>query len=281
MQKGGAAMSEQDIRLVVTDLDDTLLDPTKEISAEAVEKIESLQSLGIHFTFITGRPPHAVERFARKVKPTVPMVCCNGAMLVDKGQILAQDSFPLAPLHTILEQMASLEMTVLLFDGETEYILKETAWSKKRSDVPLWPGEPGLWRSGQAVKIAVMAGNRSEDFKLFIPALQSLTGEYSLSLYGEKGCEIVARGVNKAVGLQKLVSLLNMGEADVMAIGDNENDLEMLKTAGIGVAVANAVDSSKAAADYVCRESYTNGVVEALDRFVFKGSIPVMIKNEL
>ena len=262
-------MAEVDIHMVVTDLDDTLLSPKKEISDEAVKKIGVLKDRGIHFTFITGRPPYAVERFARRVGLNAPMVCCNGAMLVRDGQILEQDSFALAPLKDLMEEMANLGMTVLLFDGEIEYILVKTHWAKGRN-VPIWPGGRERWENGEGVKIAVMAGNETEEFSRFVPKLQTLDKDYSIFLYGKTGCEIVAKGMNKAVGLRKLSRLMKIDAKNVLAVGDNENDMEMLKAAGIGAAVANAVDSTKAVADYVCQGSYTTGVLEAIDRFVLR-----------
>lgn len=56
-----------------------------------------------------------------------------------------------------------------------------------------------------------------------------------------------------------------------MAIGDNENDLEMLQLAAIGVAVGNATETAKAAADYVCHATNTDGVVEAIEKFCLEG----------
>ena len=76
-------MEKNTIHMVVTDLDDTLLSKTKEISEEAVHLIEELEKRNVTFTFITGRPPYAVKRFAEKVNITAPIVACNGAMIVN------------------------------------------------------------------------------------------------------------------------------------------------------------------------------------------------------
>lgn len=78
-------MKHGKVKLVVTDLDDTLLSPEKKISAEAVRMIESLEESGVRFTFITGRPAYAISRFACQVKITAPIVSCNGAVIYDYG----------------------------------------------------------------------------------------------------------------------------------------------------------------------------------------------------
>ena len=79
--------------------------------------------------------------------------------------------------------------------------------------------------------------------------------------------EIMPQGINKAHSLELLCEKLGIRREEVMACGDNTNDAEMVIWAGLGVAVANAVDSLKAAADYVCSEERSYGVAEAIEKF--------------
>jgi hypothetical protein len=113
-----------------------------------------------------------------------------------------------------------------------------------------------------------MEEDGKEPFALLIPQIQKVGQDYSLALYGEKGCEIVASDANKKIGLSELCEMCNVAMDEVMAIGDNENDLEMLEAAGIGVAVGNAIEKVKNIADYICEANYTDGVVEAIHKFV-------------
>ena len=80
--------------------------------------------------------------------------------------------------------------------------------------------------------------------------------------------EILHKGANKGIALAKLAEHLNIKQAEVMAIGDNENDMAMLEYAGIGVAMQNAVEKTKAVADYVTTASNDeDGVKEAIEKF--------------
>lgn len=259
------------IRLVVTDLDDTLLTPDKTISDEAVHTIASLSAHNVRFTFITGRPPAAIERFAQRVPTSAPLVCCNGAMLTENGRTLLKQTFPLTLVRPIMRQAVSGGLTVLLFDGETEYALSETDWSRTREangrKIPLLsPAQQEQARD--AVKVTIMTGTQTDAFLGLLPQLEAISGQISLSQYGHTGCEIVAKDVSKATGLATLCQTLGISLENVLAIGDNANDIHMLQAAGTSAAVANATDAAKAAADYICAAPYTDGVLEAIRKYI-------------
>ena len=79
----------------------------------------------------------------------------------------------------------------------------------------------------------------------------------------------MADGCSKASGLIRLIEYLSMQTSCVMAVGDHTNDIELIRKAGIGVAVANADPLLKAEADYVTTGERDQGVKEAIERFVF------------
>lgn len=259
--------------MVVTDLDDTLLSREKEISEAAVEVIEGLAQKGVRFTFITGRPPYAVERFAQRVHITAPIVACNGAMLMnpENGEISAEKSLDISLWKDILEKAREQGHTILVLSGETEYALSETDWTRKRREagreVPVAELEMLLSRDN-IYKMNIMEEKGAEPFELLIPQIRGLEEQYSVSLYGTSGCEIVAKDVDKEAGMRALCEICGIQPEEVLAVGDNENDLRMILAAGIGAAVGNAVDRVKEAADYICEKTYTDGVIEAVLRFV-------------
>lgn len=258
--------------MVVTDLDDTLLSREKEISEEAAEVIEGLAGKGIRFTFITGRPPYAVERFAKRVHITAPIVACNGAMLTDPetGETSAEKSLDMSLWKDILEKAREQGHTILVLSGDTEYALSETDWTEKRREagreVPIAELETLLPRDN-IYKMNIMEEPGKEPFALLIPQIRRMEELYSISLYGTSGCEIVARDVDKEAGLRSLCEMCGIEPEEVLAVGDNENDIRMLRAAGVGAAVGNAVGRVKEAADYICEKTYTDGVIEAILRF--------------
>lgn len=259
MGKGG-----RPIRLVVSDLDGTLLDPDRQISREAVDAIAALKARGIGFSFITGRPPYAVKHFALRAGVDGPLAACNGAFIFEGEKILSKHSFNLEGVRTLMEEAAARGMTVLFYAGGRECCLEETAWTRRRQ----LPARRPDWEQGEpAEKVNILSEEMASSFAELLPHIELLSASYSIAVYGSSGCEIVAGAVNKASALSELCSLYGIPEEETLAIGDNENDTPMLEAAGIGAAVANAVESVKRAADYVCREPYSGGVVEAIRRF--------------
>jgi Cof subfamily protein (haloacid dehalogenase superfamily) len=256
------------IRLVVSDLDGTLLDPERHIPEEAVDAIAALKARGIGFSFITGRPPYAVKRFALRANVDGPLAGCNGALIFEGERILMKHSFPLEPLRTLMEGAAGGGMTVLLYSNGREYCLTETEWSRSRL-LPVW--QPAWGKGSAAEKITIISGEKAASFAALLPRVSALSEAHSIVIYGAAGCEIMAGNVNKATALTELCKLYGVSTEETLAIGDNENDNPMLEAAGLGAAVANAVESTKRAAGYICRASYAHGVVEAIDHFVLHG----------
>ena len=111
------------------------------------------------------------------------------------------------------------------------------------------------------------------DMEERLRAWDELSEVRGLELVGSLGynIEINAAGVNKGTGLVRLGSLLGIRREEIMACGDGDNDALMLKEAGFGVAMANAVDKVKEAADYITLSNDEDGVAEAIEKFVLEG----------
>lgn len=263
-------MSNIDIKMVVTDLDGTFLNHDRTISDDAVATIALLKKNNIPFTFITGRPPYAVERFMQRVNIDQPIVCCNGAVVVKKGKVLIQHSFSLEPLKSIMCRAAELGLTVLVYAQGIEHTLSRSQWTIEREKTghifPLFQFEN--FSNITVEKVNIISDGQNHLFELLIAEIQSFGIHYSVTLYGKTGCEIVAKNITKATGLIDLCTLCNILPEHVLAIGDNENDHPMLHLAGIGAAVANATESTLLIADYQCKQTYTQGVLEAIYKFV-------------
>jgi hydroxymethylpyrimidine pyrophosphatase-like HAD family hydrolase len=84
--------------------------------------------------------------------------------------------------------------------------------------------------------------------------------------------EVLPKGGSKGAALRTLLKDLKLSPEQVMAVGDGENDIEMLRLAGVGVAVSNAQSILKEAADHVTTASYGDGVAEAIEQFVLKNA---------
>ncbi|MDR1301401.1 MAG: HAD family hydrolase, partial [Treponema sp.] len=186
------------IRLVVSDLDGTLLDPERRIPQEAVDVVAALKERGIGFSFITGRPPYGVKDFALRAGVEGPMAGCNGALIFEGEKVLAQHSFRMEPLRTLMEEAAAQGMTVLFYAGGREWCLAETEWTRSRQ----MPARRPDWGKGEpAEKVNIFSEERAPFFAALLPQIKTLSDSYSIAVYGSSGCEIVSAAVNKASAL--------------------------------------------------------------------------------
>ena len=255
----------RDIQLVVTDLDGTLLDADKQINDRAKQAIVRLMEAGIAFTFITGRPRPSIQRFSESVQVTAPIISCNGAVIYHNDRILLSRDFSPLRLRPLLERAVSMGMTVLCCEGDREFAFSRTAWTDARLHFAIRRPEDFDWNTLRLVKANIINLGEPEPFLALADQIQEMESEFSITTYGTAGAEIIAKDVDKATGLKWLCGYLGLDVRQAMACGDNENDNSMLREAGIGIAVANACQSTQKHADYVSSAQRTDGVTEAIE----------------
>ena len=102
--------------------------------------------------------------------------------------------------------------------------------------------------------------------------VKDLTTDMDVSYSSNRYMEVNRKGVNKGVGLQSLCNITGIDIAETIAIGDNYNDLSMIKAAGLGVGVANTVEAMKPKCDYITEADCDEGAVgEVIEKFILNG----------
>lgn len=267
------------IKLIVSDLDDTLIHKDDHLSEEVIALVKRLNEQGVNFTFATGRMPYRAINFANDIGLQIPFVANNGSILYCNGQMVCAKKLHAPDLKEIIQRYMAEndEFTVLFSYEDRERPLRVTHWIQDR--FYKYPGysEPlgcddSVWEQ-DVHKIYVVDEQRTGSVGRLAKELKGLTDLVSCYQYGEFSMEIVASDCSKATGVKRLIQYMNCTKEEVMAVGDHTNDIEVLQLAGMGVAVANAVPELKAVAGYVTREERAKGVAEAIDTFVFKGGL--------
>lgn len=268
------------IKLVLTDLDGTLLNEDRVIEEEGIQAIRRWKEKGGIFSFITGRPAFGVLGYAAQAGVNGPMVCCNGAELAGLADwentdskdipILKRRGMRLSGLRPLMEAAAALGTTVLCYLEGEEYAMELTDWVMLRRargrSYPLIPREEEFWQ-GEAQKVNIMADAGKDKLLTLRPLMEEAGKGHNVILYEDGGCEIIPSGCTKAEGMKELAGRMGISLSEIMVLGDNANDCEMLREAGIGVAVANGTREAREAADYICSNVCTKGVAEAMERF--------------
>lgn len=246
------------IRMIVTDLDRTLLRDDKTISPYTAETLDALRARGIPFIIATARPTRAV----RKLMPWLRYdgaVFFNGAVVTAGEESLraykVDGAFDIvtAILREKPETQLSVEMDDYLYSNMSPESLGD--WGSDYCRTADFRETAGR----QVEKILISsrterAADWLESYERFIPeGLYMQMSENTLIM-------VMNRQATKLNGIRLLAEHYGIGLDEVAAFGDDHNDVEMLSACGTGVAVANAIPEAKAAAGEVCGSNQEDGV---------------------
>ncbi|WMT41943.1 HAD family hydrolase [Paenibacillus sp. D2_2] len=264
------------IRLIVSDLDGTLLSADHTLPSSTATAIREYINQGGYFTLATGRPFITARPIIQQLKLNLPIILCNGAVLTAaNGMPLERYGISLNSLYDLLTTADQSGLDVLLFCGDEVQTLARNiniaAYERKEGVTCSLISLHEIQECGTEIEKAILLGPVEHSRRLFAefaersPVLHSMITAFQSE---DNYLELVPGQVSKGTALHRLAAMLDIPLDQVMTIGNQLNDLPMLEAAGIGVAVANSPDELKQAADYVCEASYSEGVLEAMERYI-------------
>jgi len=268
------------IRLVAMDLDDTLLRDDWTISPRVVKAIQRAQAQGVIMTIATGRMSISTRPYVEQLGLDVPVITYHGAMIqqVLSEEILFRRVIPSAVAAEIVQYVMERGIYVQVYLENRVITTELNKWSREYARIASVPIEEEdlsslLSQEPEGVEKILLMGEESELDQL-APLLAQRYGE-RVHLTKSKPCflEMTDYSVNKGVALSALAEHLGIVQEEVMAIGDSFNDLEMIKYAGLGVAMGNARSEIKEQADIVTVTNEEDGVAEAIERYVLNRTL--------
>ncbi|MCE4026910.1 Cof-type HAD-IIB family hydrolase [Microbacterium sp. Au-Mic1] len=264
------------IRLIATDLDGTLLDPAGQVSARTRAALDAARAAGIVVVPVTARQPIGLRAVAEEAGFDGWALCGNGAYGIHLGtheQLFASEIA--VPVQQRIARELGAEIDGLLFASVREagevfvaqegYAAVATLSDHKRD--PRTMGAVPLADVLAAPSLKLVIRHATISPGEIFAALRNLdhTG-FEATLSGAPFVEVMAEGVTKATGLALLCAALGIDRSEVLAFGDALNDVEMLRWAGHGIAMANAEPEALAAADEVTASNAEDGVAVVLER---------------
>jgi Cof subfamily protein (haloacid dehalogenase superfamily) len=280
--------------VLAIDLDGTLLNDEKEIDARDREAIQSFRAKGGIVIIISGRTPSSTRWIAENLNLTEPIIAFNGAVIQQaSGTYFDTFRFDNVEILRFIEICTLHDIYFHLYSGDTLLIPKETRWNQNwvEQNIPSLQhsgGDPErcqVYRDQCAVKrmksigeyvrlgqleiakIAVFHENKS--LLPFATLLKKQFPSFEItSSLNYTNLEISPSGVTKGSSLAKLMNALGIPLQKVAAIGDNFNDVSMLETVGLGVAMGNAPEQVKARARVVTNTNQHAGVARAIYEFL-------------
>ena len=273
------------IKMIGLDLDGTLLTDRKEFTDRSKRALRTAIDRGIVVLIATGRPLTGIPEEIRNFPGMRYALTSNGAKVMDVWENRVVDE------HLLSAKLAEKALEICgKYDTlqEVYYDGVSYAPADKRDMIPRYHKNPNMWEYMRKTrtwvedifrmvresdrgldKIQMLFADMEERTK----AWQELSEVEGLELVGSLGynIEINAAGVNKGAGLVSLGRLLGIRREEIMACGDGDNDLLMLKEVGFGVAMANAEEEVKKAADYITLSNEEDGVADAIEKFALRG----------
>lgn len=259
------------IKMVVSDVDGTIMDESEKMPSEIDQLRDLIKEKKILFTIASGREYTQVSDLEKRLDIRLPIIICNGTAARTGSKFIWCDSIPNEVVLEICREADAMDMSVVLSLPDNEYAIRKTPFVLETIETygrfgNILPLEELKKGKAKVQKILVIEKKREDICRKMAAFLKNYEDRLCVVDYG-MSFDIVPKGCTKASGMHRLLKLLNIPIEEVMAVGDSYNDLEMLESAKVGVAVNNAAEALKKRADYVCEGRYILGVIEAIERF--------------
>ena len=262
-------------RLFAIDLDGTLLTSDKRLTLRCINAVQRCQQEGVDVVICTARPPRSAKPFYDRLGLDTELVAYNGAMVTHPptGAILFHRSIPPSLARPLLETVLAIDHEAIVTfekadqwytDARGARIVTDTAAAGFAPDVVC-----ELWECVASPVTKMLVSRNPDTLRRVKSALDRQWAEQaSVTQCDDYLLQIAAAGVSKAAALEQILIRRRLSREDLAAIGDAPNDVAMLELAALGIAVANAAQSVRAAAQAVVPSNDEDGVAAAVELHV-------------
>ena len=275
-------------RMIVTDMDGTVLGTDHKITKDNKIALKKAEDKGIKIVFATGRFHESAKVHIDFLEEKMPIISSNGSIIknpttnevlycnsidedrciriidtLDKYHLKYQiytDEIILQKYDTEEEKQMMIDFIKTVFSDKTEIIFKKDL----RDDI----------KNKNILKFNVMELERMDLIDITRNELNEIEGIEITSSWGNN-LEIMSEGSTKGKAIEFLANLLNINREEIIAFGDNYNDVSMIEFVGTGVAMGNAEEDVKNIANYVTDANSESGVAKAIDKLVFEKSFSI------
>lgn len=267
-------------KVIALDLDGTLLTPNKTILRESLDALHNANKKGAKVIIVTGRHYVAIKPFYQALALNTPVICCNGAVMYDCINKKVISSDPLQPHQAskLISLLDDYDVHSLMYADDSMYyqtptghIIRTENWAKSLPESlrPVFKQVTSLQEESQKVDAIWKFALTDSDTKKLHSFGQIVERELGLACEWSwhDQVDIAQAGNSKGKRLAEWVESQGLSMKQVIAFGDNFNDLSMLNDAGLGVAMGNAVDEVKASADIVIGSNRETGIADVVNQY--------------
>ena len=252
------------IKAAFFDVDGTVYShESKCVPESTIEALKALRKKGIKTFLATGRHFSEIDEFPVGKIPFDGYVMLTGQLCTDgKRNVIFGNAIDGADAEYLLDEFKKKEMPVMLVEKDKLYInLVNEIVINGQAEISS-PIPEVMEYKGDPVYQIICYGGKELEMEL-IPKLPNC----KITRWCPFGIDVISKTGGKVTGIKKMLEVHGIGQEEVIAFGDGENDIEMLQFAGIGVAMGNAEPEVKAVADYVTTDIDDDGILNALKHF--------------
>lgn len=256
------------IKLVITDMDGTLLNDKKEVPAEIYDLILKLKARGVTFVAASGRQYFNLVDSFEPIKEEIYYIAENGAYILKGSEELSICELPKPLIEKLLDIAEQIpEVYPILCGKGKAYVTsdEERVITQVRKYYTRYEVIDDLHTvDSEIFKIAFLDFINSEEnvYPYYLP----FTDQLQISVSAREWMDVMVKGVNKGEAVKKLQKLLGVKKSETMIFGDFLNDYEMMQEADYSYAMANAHPKLKEVCNYECPSNNDNGVVETIKK---------------
>lgn len=265
-----------DYRLIALDMDGTVLTSKKKISARTEEAIHQALASGKEVLFATGRCPAEMRHFFEQFPDMKYVMCISGALIlnIQTGETLTDIAMPRPMVELLLKTAKVLNVMTSVSAGPHVFVERRHRENMEHFNCQCFAAlydDCATWVD-DAEEILDTFGDRVYKINYYCPNEEVWQGAGAMLRELPLSCasgipldlEITAEGVNKGMGLETLSRVTGIPLSQMIAVGDEGNDIEMIRAAGLGVAMGNAADEVIQAADVMTADCDHDGVAEVI-----------------
>jgi hypothetical protein len=260
-------------RLVVADIDGTLVTSRRQISGRVRRAVRRAQRQGVRVCLATGRTWGSAHRYFEVLGADPPAILYNGGLVYDfrRGRVLYRRTMTQALARRVITALDAFpDLAAHFYVDDRIYVRWRTplveATARQDHIMPAVVGDFRALLRGTPMKFRIL-GPRSRLVSL-LGRIERADGPGTFVFSARDSLEVLPPGSSKGTALRRVARLLRIPLRQVMAVGDELNDLTMIEAAGLGVAMGNAPRELRRVADYVAPSNDDDGLAEVIQRFV-------------
>jgi Cof subfamily protein (haloacid dehalogenase superfamily) len=263
------------IRLVLSDVDGTLVTPDKELTPEAIDAVKKLGETDILFAVTSGRPPKGLTMLIEPLELSTPLGGFNGGLMTDRNldilqELIVQDDV----VQPIIDVLESHGLSVWVYQGTDWFVLDmDGPHVAHESDVCQFrPSQLKTFDGlrGDIIKIVGV----SDDPDIVARATAVLTRKFSSEVSATSSqtyyIDVTHHDANKGKVVAFLAERYGLDRSEIATIGDMANDLLMFEKSGLSIAMGNASDDVKQKATYSTEGNDANGFALAMEKYILQ-----------